>query len=459
MLSYKDYFRNKKITVMGLGLLGRGVNVVKFLAECGAELTVTDLKTREQLAPSLKKLEKFQNIYYVLGEHRLEDFRDRDMIIKAAGVPIDSPYIAEAERQGIPIKMDASLFMELCPEGVMVVGITGTRGKSTTTHLIYEILNEAPRLRSGHPKRQAFLGGNVKGTATLPLLKKVKSGDIVVLELDSWQLQGFGDAEMSPNVAVFTTFFDDHLNYYKGDRKRYLADKANIFKFQNTETQGDDAFILGEQAAPSIRKHYADHAKRATIVRSGDLPKAWKLKIPGEHNRYNASLALAAAHALGVPKAVSKKVIEGFKGIPGRLEYVRTACGIKIYNDTCATTPDATIAALTALGAKQNVVLIMGGFDKNLDMNALVKEIPKHCKAVVLLAGSGSDRIEPNLQSTIKNLQFSKVTNLRDAVKVGLNFAKKGDTLVLSPAFASFGMFKNEYDRGEQFMKIVRRLR
>src|SRR3989344_2124988 len=174
--SYRGAFKGKKITMLGLGLLGRGVNVAKFLAELGAELTITDLKSKEALATSLKQLKKFKNIRYVLGKHELKDFKNCDMVIKSAGVPLDSPFIAEAKKNKIPVEMDASLFARFTP--ATIVGVTGTRGKSTVTHLLEHILTRA------YPKH-VFVGGNVRGMATLPLLKKKKIGDIVILELDS----------------------------------------------------------------------------------------------------------------------------------------------------------------------------------------------------------------------------------------------------------------------------------
>src|SRR3989339_631999 len=248
-MNYKDFFKGKKITMMGLGILGRGVNVAKFLAECGVELTVTDLKTEDQLAPSLKKLSKFPKIKYVLGRHDLADFSGKDMVIKAAGAPLDSPYIAEARKNNIPIEMDASLFAKLA-ENVVIVGITGTRGKSTVTHLIYDIIKNSGK--------RVHLGGNVKGLATLPLLKKVKDGDIVVMELDSWQLQGFGEAKISPNIAVFSTFLPDHQNYYKNDMDKYFSDKANIFRWQKES----DRFITGLRVAKLIKE------KEKNIIKS-----------------------------------------------------------------------------------------------------------------------------------------------------------------------------------------------
>ncbi len=250
------YFFGKRITVMGLGLLGRGVGDARYLAQCGAELIVTDLKTREQLAESVAELEKFLNITFVLGEHRLEDFRGRDLILKAAGVPLDSPYVAEAKKHHIPVRMSADLFMEIA--GIPTIGITGTRGKSTTTHMVAAILEAADR--------RVLLGGNVRGVSTLALLKDVlalhaphsgasgkrhaKQDVLAVLELDSWQCQGLAEAQISPDVAVFTTFYPDHLNYYTGNLDAYLADKASIFLCQKPE----DTLVLGAQCAGLVQK-------------------------------------------------------------------------------------------------------------------------------------------------------------------------------------------------------------
>src|SRR3989344_1423638 len=170
-----EHFRGKRITVMGLGLLGRGVGDVRYLAECGAELIVTDLKSREELVESVAQLGSFSNITFVLGEHRLEDFRNRDLILKAAGVPLDSPYIAEAKKNDIPVRMSADLFAEI--SGVPIIGVTGTRGKSTVAHMIYEILKTGLGLNHSEgmvgratPYKGVVLGGNVRGVSTLALL-------------------------------------------------------------------------------------------------------------------------------------------------------------------------------------------------------------------------------------------------------------------------------------------------
>ncbi len=441
-MNASSHFRGKRITVMGLGLLGRGVGDTRYLAECGAELVVTDLKSREELAEPVAQLTSFKNIKFVLGEHRFEDFRKRDFILKAAGVPFASLYIAEAKKNGIPVRMSADLFAEI--SGVTCIGITGTRGKSTVTHMIYEIFKEA--------KKPVVLGGNVRGISNLSLFTKVTPEHTAVLELDSWQLQGFGEANMSPHISVFTTFYPDHLNYYKNDLDAYLADKANIFLYQKPK----DILILGKQCAPTIIEKYGEKIESAiVVVDEFKLPDTWTLRIPGMHNRYNAALALAAARALTIPDEVSRKALADFAGVPGRLQLIAEKNGVKIYNDTTATTPEATLAALAALSdvglPMSHMVLIMGGTDKDLDMNALLAKLPE-VKKVILLAGTGTDRIKDQLPNA------SLYGSIEEAVIEAFKVAEPGDIILFSPAFTSFGMFKNEFDRGDQFNAIVQAL-
>ncbi len=435
------YFRSKKITVMGLGLLGRGVGDAKYLAECGAELVVTDLKTREALSESVAQLESFSNITFVLGEHRLDDFRGRDLILKAAGVPLNSPYIAEAKARGIPVRMSADLFMELSE--IRTVGVTGTRGKSTTVQMVAAILKEAGE--------KILLGGNVRGVSTLALLREATPEHVAVLELDSWQCQGLGEADLSPHIAVFTTFYPDHLNYYKDDPSQYLADKANIFLHQDP----DDTLIVGKQCAPTLIEAFGEHIVAHTVIADETkLPNDWQLRIPGAHNRYDAALALAAARARDIPDAVSRRALEAFSGVPGRLEFLREIDGSKIYNDTNSTTPEATIAGLAALG--ENITLIVGGSDKGLELDALVATVGARCAQVIVLEHDnykGSVLLEEKLVDA--GIRFETADSLEEALHRARSVAD-GGPILFSPAFASFGMFKNEYDRGDQFTALVK---
>jgi len=435
-----SYFAGKKITVMRIGLLGRGVGDTAFLAKCGADILVVDDAPQEVMQPSVDALKEFKNVKFKFGKYDLADFKDRDLILKGSGTPIDSPEIAEAQKNNIPVRMSADLFAEIA--GIMCIGITGTRGKTTTTYLIQAILEEAGK--------KVLLGGNVRGVSTLALLEVVQGDEVAVLELDSWQLQGFGEAHLSPHVAVFTTFFPDHLNYYKGGLREYLRDKANIFLNQNE----GDTLILGSQASSIVRDEYQDEIL-SDIVIAGveDVPEDWHLLIPGEHNRYDAACALATARALFIGDDISRTALENFKGVPGRLELVREVGGVKIYNDTTATTPEATLAALAAVdNGERGTVLIMGGADKGLDMNALLHEIPKYAKRVIMLKGTGTDKVLEFLPGA------SVFDSLEAAVAEATQAATEGDTILFSPAFASFGMFANEYDRGDQFDAIVQGL-
>jgi len=445
MNNWQEYFKGKKITLLGLGLLGRGVGDAKFLAEAGALVTVTDLKSVEELKESVANLSHFPNIKFHLGGHKMEDFQSCDMVIKAAGVPLNSPFILEARKNKIPVKMSTALFAELCPPETVIIGITGTRGKSTVTAMIFEILNKAGK--------NVFLGGNVKGVSTLAHLSETKKEEVAVLELDSWQLQGFGEIKKSPRIAVFTTFMSDHLNYYGGDMDIYLDDKANIFKYQTKE----DLLIVGDQAVDILRKKYGKSINSKIITASlSDLPNDLNLKILGEHNRYNAACAMAVSKVLGIEEKIVKEALENFKGVPGRLELVREVHGVKIYNDTTATTPIATIVALKALGINRNIVLIMGGADKAIDMSELITEIPKHCKALILLPGTGTEKIKLKIESL--KFKVIEALNLKEGVEESMRNAEEGNVVLFSPAFASFGMFKNEFDRGDQFNTIVRNL-
>lgn len=459
MQDYKEQFKEKKITVMGLGILGRGLGYAKFLAECGADLIVTDIKTKEQLATSVKALSRFKNITYRLGEHRLEDFRGRDMIMKAAGVLLDSLYIREAKKNKIPIEMDVSLFAK-CAPGVKIVGITGTRGKSMTTALIYEILKQNEKflkypsttLRTKKPS--VFLGGNMRGIATLPLLKKAKEGDILVCELDSWQLQGFGDSKISPHISIFTSFMPDHMNYYGGSMKKYFSDKANIFKFQK---KGDHLIIR-----PGMKK----------FIKTSDTKAKLIVAKPSDFQTENKECAIEVARLFKIPDEKINKTIKNFKGLEGRLQLIKTTKkGVKIYNDNNATTPEATIAGIQALsgvlhptelsptpgvGEKKKIVLICGGADKGLLLDNFVKVVNKHCKAVIMIPGTGTDRLLSSHK--VEGDKVHKVENLEKAIKEATKQSKKGDIILFSPAFASFGLFNNEYERNDLFIKLIKKI-
>ncbi|MEK7177191.1 MAG: UDP-N-acetylmuramoyl-L-alanine--D-glutamate ligase [Patescibacteria group bacterium] len=438
---YESFFRGKKITVMGLGVLGRGLQVTKFLAECGASVTVTDLKNREALWSSIKALKKYK-IRFVLGRHDFKDFEKVDLIIKAAGVPLDSLYIKHAHTKGVPIAMDASLFAKLVENikpKVTVIGITGTRGKSMTTAVIYHILKANKKALGG----DVYLGGNMREKATLPLIKKVNPKDFVVLELDSWQLQGFGDEKISPHISVFTNLMSDHMNYYKGNPKKYLSDKENIYKFQTSKD-----FLITNK---NLLKTLTTKPKGKVLLPSTSKVASVSMNILGNHNIQNASYAYETARILGLKNEEICRALETFPGLEGRLEYLGKKSGVEIINDNNATTPEATIAGIEAVyGKHKNIILICGGSDKELDLSRLVQTIKKFCHKTILLKGTGTEHLKNKLNSN-----FKEVASLKDALKEAFKVSEKNDVILFSPGFASFGMFKNEYERNDQFLKLI----
>ena len=466
----KTDLANKKVTVMGLGLQRGGLGVVKFLLRQKADILITDLKIRRELAPSIKEIEKTlskipqkhrSTLRYVLGKHRAEDFKKADLIIKNPGVRPDNKYLKIAAKNKVPVETDMSLFFKLCP--AKITAVTGTRGKSTTATLIHALAKKK--------KRSAVLGGNIR-ISPLDYLSKIKKDTPVILELSSWQLNGLKKPKLSPHIGIFTNIMRDHLNVYSR-MSDYINDKKIIYKYQ----QPNDFIILNlDNAAtkklgkevPSQRYWFSKQyfaEENGTFARTGHIYFRAQgkcspiiaiedLKLIGEHNLENVLAAITAAKIMKVSNKDIKSVLKKFKGIPDRLELIRNYQGIKFYNDTTASTPDATKAALNSFPKK--VILIAGGTDKELHYQELASLIPKKVKHLVLLKGSGTKKLVKVLPDTVEYGEFS---NLKAAVNYAMRLAYKGDVILFSPAGTSFELFANEFERGERFKSIVKGLR
>ena len=248
------------------------------------------------------------------------------------------------------------------------------------------------------------------------------------------------------------------MNYYDNDLKKYFLDKSYIYKFQTNK----DFLVLG----PQMQSLIENPKSKVINVDTKTIPTSWKINLLGKHNLENIACAVEVARVLKIKDAVIKKAVENFKTISGRLELVRNIKGVDVYNDTNSCTPEATSVALQALSlpkqgfgnaSARNIILIMGGSDKNLDFRSLFKDIKKYAKAVVLIPGDGTNRIIRDLKKIKVPIYQEK--NLKGVVEKSLALASRGDIVLFSPAFTSFGMFNNEYDRGDQFMKIVRKLK
>lgn len=462
-----SFFKGKKITVFGLGLHGGGVGVVKFLSQNGANVIVTDLNTKEKLASSLEKLKGLKNIQYVLGQHRMEDFSNVDMVIKNPAAQWSDKHIKYALDKKIPVEMDSSLFFKLCKNPI--IGVTGTKGKTTTATLIYEILKSAG-------KNPIKVG--IGQTSVLDKLALLKKDSVVVFELSSWRLSALGREKLSPQVAVFKNIMRDHLNYYK-TMEKYLADKKFIFANQKPKDwlviNGDDEVLreISKDAKSQIVKFSYEPLKRSRaifiedefiVLNDGiDVRKLIAVKditIPGRHNLSNVMAAIGASFAYGLSFLEIKKALKELKGVPHRLEFVRELGGVKYYNDTAATIPDAAVSALESF--TQPIVLIAGGTDKELEFGNLASKIFERAKQVIMLKGSATEKLLSEI-SKISNAayveQISVVDSMEKAVELSRASSVSGDVVVLSPGAASFGLFANEFDRGEKFREAVKNLK
>lgn len=457
-------FSKKNITVMGLGLHGGGVGVIRFLHEAGANICVTDLKANHQLAVSLDKLKDLPEIKYVLGQHREEDFTAADMIVKNPAVPWTNKYIQLALENNIPVEIDSSLFFKLCKN--KIIGVTGTRGKTTTTSLIYEILREA-----GIGPIKVGIGQ----ISVLDKLKELENDSVVVFELSSWRLSALGRYQISPEIAVVTNIFQDHLNYYSS-MEEYLDDKKYILANQKKSDfcvlNWDDAMLMKLEHEISSRivkfsKHKIE-AGRSVYVSDGAIYSKYgsdekrimdlsEITLKGAHNISNILASIGVAQALNIKPEIVKKGVLAFTGLPHRLEFIRELDGVKYYNDTAATSPDGAISSLNSFA--EDLVLIAGGSDKNLDMRELAKAIKDKTDRVIFLEGIGTDKIITELRNTGEDIDFTIADSMEEAVALARNLAKKGEVILLSPGTASFGIFLNEFDRGDKFKLAVNNLR
>ena len=460
-------FKGKKITVMGLGLHGGTVGTVRFLSEAGAQVTVTEIKSREEMAPSLEKLKDLKNVKYIFGQHRPENFSAVDMVVKNPAVPWTNKYVKLALENKIPVEMDSSLFFKLCPN--KIIGVTGTKGKTTTSSLIYEILKMAGK----NP-----LKVGISQTSVLDKVKDLKKDTIVVFELSSWRLSALGRMKISPEVAVITNIYPDHLNYYK-TFEGYVKDKKNICLYQDKK---DSCVISSDNAvldafAEDIRSRLIRFSKnkiesgRGVYIENGmiysndgidekKIMEVSEVKLRGEHNLENVLAAAAAAVAVGASPATIKKAVINFSVVAHRLEEVREFGGIRYINDSAATMPEAAIFGIKSFS--QPIILIAGGADKNLDMREFAKVIHEKVRGVVFLKGAATDKIIAEMKKYDGKLVergFEIVETMAKAVELAKTAAQEGDVVLLSPGAASFGLFQNELDRGDKFREAVKGLK
>ena len=444
--------KGKKVTIMGLGLNGGGEAAVRFFLKKGAYVTVTDMKTEEQLKATVDRLNSdssldHSRLTYRLGEHRIEDFENADCVIKNPGVKFEgNKYLAAARA----IESDLSIFLRFtdCP----IIAVTGSKGKSSTVSAIYYGLKEAGF--------DAFLGGNIT-VSPLSFFDQVSGDTPVVIEFSSWQLADLrGRGVLRPHIAIITKIVPDHQNWY-GDMESYVADKRLIYADQ---TKGDYSIFDSDDWGD----RFAAESK-ATVLRYGEKA-GWKIElgellVPGTHMRTNAQNAALVMHLMGVPDDRIKKILQKWPGIDHRLQYFhswKNQAGqtVKFYNDSCATVPEAAAAATQAFG--KPVILMTGGTEKGLELTPLIKTLTApdadtiKVKDIYLLAGTATDKLVPELDKA--GVKYHGPFNGLEPLLKEYKKNAGEEVFVFSPGATSFGMFSNEFDRGNKYMSAVRDL-
>ena len=451
------------VTVMGLGLNGGGLASARFFAEHGAKtVVVTDMKTEAELAPSVAELRRYPNIRFALGGHHVEDFRTADIVIKNPGVKAeDNPYLAAAR----VVETDMSIFLRL--SAAPILAITGSKGKSSTVSALHYGLRQCGMT--------AFLGGNIT-VSPLSFLFETNANTPVVLELSSWQLADLAQCpQLKPKIALLTSIMPDHQNWY-GSMERYVADKKIIYRNQTkddyticnyddawgkqfaAETAGTVFWYSTEPLPPHLLGAWiaADGSARIRLRPEQDqllLPP--ELSVPGKALKQNVMAASLALALYGVDVQKIPDCMQTYSGIPHRLESFYQTEQFKFYNDSAATIPEAAAAAVNAFD--RPVIMITGGTDKKLDFTALAPELKK-AKALFLLAGTGTDKLIPLLQAqhTPYFGPFDSLDELLIALRETFSTVPEQTAVVFSPGATSFGMFKNEFDRGNRFKEAVR---
>lgn len=435
---FKKEIQGKKAVVMGLGLQGGGVDSALFLAKLGAKVIVTDLKNEKELKLSLERLKEFKNIKFVLGKHREEDFEDAYLVVKSPAIPWNNRFVKKAEKTGAKVYTSVSLFFELTPTQ-NIIGITGTRGKTTTTYMVYKVIKSF--------KDKVFLLGNIPNSYTLNSLFEIKKSSWVVMELSSWQLSGLHRIKKSPRYAIFTNFYPDHFNYYNGEED-YLYDKSAIFLYQKK----DDFLILNKRFSWILKKFRP--ASHIVFFSRNDFKQ--DLKIPGDHNKENASAVLKLSEILGFEKDKVLEILTNFKGVPYRLEKIGVYKDVIFINDSTSTTPIACCVAIESFKGEK-IYLIMGGNSKNLPFDNLLEKL-SYVEKIFLLKGSFTDEIYPYLIKKYKEKVHTEIfQDLKKAVLKAFEFAKTtGGIILFSPSATSFSLFRNEFERAKVFNKIVK---
>ncbi len=447
---------NKNIAIIGYGQ--EGYSTAKYLAQ-GNNFSVFDDNSKSKIPEAYFKLPPNSNVKFYFGGDNPGNLNKFDLVVRSPGIQLNHPLLNAFVQKNIPITSPTNIFFDNCPS--QIIGITGTKGKGTTSTLIYNFLKTK--------FKDVFLAGNI-GTPMLDILPQLSKHSKVVLEMSSFQLI---DLKKSPHVAVVLMVTSEHLDWHK-NRNEYIEAKRNITKFQTNYdfTVANDDFaasldismaskgkILFFSTLKKVKGVYVREDQVISSIQKEEVVCSTKdVLIPGKHNLQNVCASVAVAKIFNVKNSEIKKVLSSFKGLEHRLQLVRTKNGVKFYNDSFSTTPETTIAAIEAFNAPK--ILIIGGSSKNADFSTLISKIASESSIKkIILIGQEGEKIHHLLEEVnYKKMVITRNKTMEDIVKEASESSKSGDVVILSPGCASFDMFKNYKDRGFQFIKFVNSL-
>ena len=457
-------WQGKRVVIIGLARQGKAL--AQFLSQKGVEVVVSDQQSAEQLGPAIKELAAYE-LTYQLGSHPSSLLEGTDVLFLSGGVPGDLPLAVEARKRGIELANDTQLFLEACR--APVIGITGSAGKTTTTSLV----GRMAEIAFAGSERRAWVGGNI-GRPLLNDLDEIKSDDLVIIELSSFQLELM---TMSPHIAAVLNLTPDHLDrhgsmeVYAAAKKRILAnqlkDDIAVVRHDDPLTWEMRSLVQGRMIAFGWEQPVDE--KESAYVRDGVLRLMYgdvereicsvdKVALRGRHNLMNLLAASALASAAGLPIEAMSEAASDFQGVPHRLEFVRRVQGADWYNDSIATTPDRALAAVRAFVEPK--VLLAGGQDKDLLWETFAREVVRRVDHLILF-GEVAQKIEHYIKDAAKDDTKPTLViceGLADAVQAAAEVAEEGDVVVLSPGGTSFDEFSNYEVRGEKFRALVEEL-
>ncbi len=478
-MTQRDYFKGKRIAVIGLGARGEMVEDVKYLIKAGAWVSIYDLKSEARLKNHLVFLRSVGLANYVCGSIPAEDLLDMDLIILSHEYPRDSSFLKSVHTQNseiniegksdkekviensgmtnsdgektieraekdyqkkIPIEYPETLFFKLAPP-VTLVGVMGICGKSTVISILTPLLDD---VCEKYETQGLFVVDPESADGVLVHLKKIKSGDIVLMRIVDHILQEMSTLRISPHVAIFTTI---------PPKNSYTTSPFEILAYQTY----NNFIIASDEVIDATRLSKFQPRAKMLRTKASLIPADWGFLGRGPHDYSNAALALQAAKLFKVDNDIARHILGNWKALKGRLELVKKVKNIEFYNDTMSMTPDATLAGITALSEGRNVILIFGGSEVGYEYNKLYAELSRYVHTVISIPGSGTIRQRLSLQE-IEGLTVYSKSSIEEAVRTAFEHAQKGDRVLFSPGFDAGGVDGSKIERGEKFVKAVKGL-